>query len=350
MRKGTAKAPSKQFNMSGSVQPSRCRPAISGAHAFSFGEPEQVLGGDIGDYLGLFIDPLQDYYTPPVSLKGLAKISRISPHHGTIPYYKRNRLCQFFNETKTVTSSDLGRAGIDFLIFGNCYFKKIFNGLGQVVRLVHIPALNVRRMREHNRYCMLRPGKDLIKFQPNEVIHLLEYDVNQQIYGLPQYMGAINSILLNSESKQFRLKYFRNGAHMGFVFYTADARLSEEDEEALKNEISQSKGVGNFRSLFLNIPGGKPDSVKILPVGDIATKDEFERIQNITRDDAISVWRIQPALAGVMATNAGGHGDITKISKVYHDNETVPFQNVLLHVNDHLPKSRHISFSNQNVE
>jgi len=45
-----------------------------------------------------------------------------------------------------------------------------------------------------------------------------------------------------------------------------------------------------------------------------------------------------------MPDNAGGFGDIVKISKVYHENETVPMQNVFLSLNEYLPDNKKIVF------
>jgi len=314
--------------------------------AFSFGDPEPALGSAITDYLGTFLDPQGDYYTPPVSQRGLSKMLRANAHHGTIPYFKRNLLRKYFAPSAALSAEDLGNAGFDFMVFGHCYFKRIENRLGQLLRLQHLPALNMRRMTERDRYCMIQSsGLDPVKFAPGEVIQLREYDPNQQIYGVPQYLGGIHSVLLNEDATLFRRKYYNNGAHMGYIFYTADADLDPDDEKALKEQIRASKGVGNFRSLFLNIPGGKPDSVKIIPVGDIATKDEFERVKNLSRNDVLSMWRIQPALAGIMPENTGGFGDIEKISRVYFENEVVPMQDVFLALNQYLPAARQIQFN-----
>ena len=131
----------------------------------------------------------------------------------------------------------------------------------------------------------------------------------------------------------------------GNIFYTADADLEEADEQALKNQIRNSKGVGNFRSMFLNIPGGKPDSVKIIPVGDIATKDEFERVKNLTRNDILAMWRINGALAGILPENTGGFGDLDKISRNNYENEVVPVQQKFLQLNRVLHKDYKIEFS-----
>lgn len=319
-------------------------PAPARADCFSFGEAEPVLSKSPADYLGVFTGG-GDHYEPPVSLNGLAKLLRANGHHGTIPPFKRNRLLQYYKPNDTLSAQDLGAGSIDYDVFGNAYFQRIYNGLGQVLQYKHLPAINMRRMKQADTYCQVRPdGKPPIVFQPGEVVHLREYDVCQQIYGVPQYLGGINSVLLNEDATLFRRKYFKNGAHMGYILYTSDSSLSEEDEAMLKKKISESKGVGNFRSLYLNIPNGKKDSVQIIPVGDIATKDEYERITNITRADIIAMWRIQPALAGIMPSNPGGFGDIEKIASVYFEYETVPMQDVFLQLNEGLQPRRRIAF------
>ncbi|MFS1525807.1 phage portal protein [Microbulbifer sp. 2304DJ12-6] len=316
------------------------------SRVFNFGDPEPVLDNNLTDYLGTFLEPYGDYYIPPVSLSGLIKLLGASAYHGTIPYFKRNMLRKWYIANEVLPPEDLANAGFDHAVFGHCYFKKILNPFGQVLRLQHLPALNMRRRKEADRYCLLQPnGENPVLFAPGEVIQLKEYDPKQQIYGRPQYLGGVQAVLLNEDSTLFRRKYYRNGAHMGYVFYTADKNLSEEDEKLIKEQVRQSKGAGNFRSLFVNIPDGREKSVQIIPVGEIATKDEFERVKNLSRNDVISMWRIQPVLAGVMPENVGGFGDIEKISRVYYENEVVPMQDVFLALNAHLPQGRRIQFS-----
>lgn len=251
----------------------------SGALAFSFGDPESVLNNSPGDYLGVFLSP-HDYYEPPVSLRGLGKILRANGHHCTIPPFRRNRLLQYYKTGSAISDDSLGNASIDYDVFGNCYLQKVFNRFGQAIGYKHLPALTMRRMKEADRYCQLRTNGDQpLKFEPGEVVHLKEYDVMQSIYGIPQYYGGIQSIMLSEDATLFRRKYYVNGAHMGYILYTSDSSLDPKDEEAIKNAVKESKGVGNFRSLYLNIPNGKKESVQLIPVGDIATKDEYERIK-----------------------------------------------------------------------
>lgn len=314
------------------------------ATMFKFGEPESVLTNNIADYLGVFAAN-GDYYEPPISLAGLSKVLRANGYHGTIPPFRRNRLLQYYNSNEVLSDKDLGAASIDYDVFGNCYLQKIFNVFKEVIAFKHLPAISMRRMTKADAYCQLRKnGEKPIEFKPGEVIHLREYDVSQNIYGVPQYYGGINAVLLGEDATLFRRKYYVNGAHMGYILYTSDSSLSVDDEEAIKKAVKESKGVGNFRSLYLNIPNGKKDSVQLIPVGDIATKDEYERIKNITLHEILAMWRIQPALAGVMPNNTGGFGDIEKIARVYFEYETVPMQDNFLQLNQYLKPARHITF------
>lgn len=314
------------------------------AMAFKFGDPESVLNSSPADYLGVFSNG--EYYEPPVSLRGLGKILRANGYHCTIPPFRRNRLLQYYISNETLPDDQLGGASIDFDVLGNCYFQHLRNVFGETVGFRHLRAINMRKHKKDDVYIQLQPnGKDPIEFKPGEVIHLKEYDVMQGIYGIPQYFGGINAVMLGEEATLFRRKYYVNGAHMGYILYTADPSLDERDEEAIKKAVTESKGVGNFRSLYLNIPNGKEKSVQLIPVGDIATKDEFERIKNITRDEILAMWRIQAALAGVRPDNTGGYGDIEKIARVYFEYETVPAQDVFLQLNQYLKGSRKLAFT-----
>lgn len=316
----------------------------SSVTAFKLGDPEPVLSNNVADYLGVFAGS-GNYYEPPVSLDGLSKILRANGHHCTIPPFRRDRLIQHYKTSDVISDWDLGCANIDHDVFGNCYLQKIFNVFGEVIQFKHLPAITMRRMTKPDTYCQLRKnGLPPIEFKPGEVVHLKEYDVRQSIYGIPQYFGGINSVMLSEDATLFRRKYYVNGAHMGYILYTSDSSLSEEDEDAIKKAVKESKGVGNFRSLYLNIPNGKKDSVQLIPVGDIATKDEFERIKNTTRADILAMWRMQPALCGAIPENVGGFGDIWKIAEVYFEYETVPMQDRFLQLNQYLKPARHIQF------
>ncbi len=72
--------------------------------------------------------------------------------------------------------------------------------------------------------------------------HLREADINQEIYGLPEWLPALRSALLNESATLFRRKYYNNGSHVGFIMYMTDTAENEADVAALRSALKSAKG------------------------------------------------------------------------------------------------------------
>jgi len=311
--------------------------------AFTFGAPEAVLTNNIANYLGVFPSDDGTIYTPPASRVGLARLLQANAHHGAIPPFKRNLLLREFIPSRGFSLQAMNRSAMDFMVFGETYLLRKSSVFGQVLELEHLPAINMR-VKVDGGYVMLMPDGGRLEFDQDEVEHIFNYDVQQNIYGVPDYLGGLQALLLNEAATLFRRRYYNNGAHVGYIFYSNDPNMSEKDEEELQAQISGSKGVGNFRSMFVNIPGGAEKAIQIIPVGDFQSKDDLEKVKNITRNDIIAAWRMNPALAGIIPENSGGFGDIEKIDRVYTNNEIRPICQMFNQVNDTLREDRRISW------
>ncbi|VFQ47390.1 phage portal protein [Desulfoluna butyratoxydans] len=315
------------------------------AEAFNFGEPTPILASQLQDYVGVWLLDNGSYYSPPVSLAGLARLRGANAYHGPLLEFKTNMIMRAFKGSAAVPMLQMLPFVTDYVTFLNAYFQKVTNWMGEVIALVHLPAINMRRMKEPGQYCMLNVNGSRTDFQPGEVIHVKNYDVAQTIYGLPSYLGAIQSMLLNEDATLFRRRYYLNGAHAGYIFYSSAATLGDKEQNAIRDAVKSTKKLGNFRNLYLHVPNGREKDFQIIPVGDFSTKDDLEKIKNISRDDIIAAHRIPPALASVVPTEArGGFGDITKADQVYEKNEIEPIRKILLQINDHLTGTRRIAF------
>ncbi|WP_047576614.1 phage portal protein [Pseudomonas syringae] len=278
-----------------------------------------------------------------MSRQGLAKLLRANAHHGAIPGFKRNLLLREFIPSLGMSTRTMSCAALDFMVFGEMYLYRHRNAFGEVLEMEHLPAINMRIKRAGGFARLLADGKEE-EFDQDEVEHVFNYDVEQNVYGVPDYLGGMQALLLNEAATLFRRRYYSNGAHAGYIFYTNDANLSEEDENELRAQITASKGVGNFRSMFVNIPGGTEKAIQIIPVGDFQAKDELEKVKNITRNDVIAAWRMNPALAGIIPENSAGFGDIEKIDRVYTSNEIRPICQLFDQVNDTLRQDRRFAW------
>lgn len=309
--------------------------------AFTFGEDVSVIDGRSawGYFEGLWRNA--DWYEPPVPFLALAKSFRMSPHHESAIRLKIKLLRRHFVPTRWMDTDTHDRLVLDYLQMGNLFAERINNLGGRVLRYKHSPALHTRVGVETGRYFWTRPGDfgsspyGAHEFAPGSVCHVMEPDVEQEIYGLPEWLSALQSGLLNENATLFRRRYYLNGAHAGFVFYLSEPTISEKDANAIRDKLKQAKGVGNFKNLFIHAPNGKRDGVQIVPIAEVAAKDEFAGIKNITRDDILAAHRTPPQLLGIIPQNNGGFGDVRSANDMFFINEVTPIMAKIRQLNEH---------------
>ena len=276
------------------------------AEAFTFDDPVPVMDrAEILDYVQAW--SAGDWYEPPVSWSGLAKTFRAGVHHGSAIYFKRNVLSSTFIPHKLLTREEFDKWALDFLTFGNGYIDRRTNRLGGTLALKRAPSKYMRRRIDLQRFVQLN-------------------GYHQEVYGLPEYLGALHSAWLNESATLFRRKYYENGSHAGFILYMTDAAQSQSDVDKMREALKNSKGPGNFRNLFMYAPNGKKDGIQLIPVSEVTAKDEFFNIKNVTRDDLLAAHRIPPQLMGIVPSNTGGFGAADKAAEVFGLNEIAPLQ------------------------
>lgn len=308
---------------------------VGNMEAFAFGDPEAVL--DRREILDFLECPDNGkWYEPPISMDGLAKSSRSAVHHASAMLVKRNILVSCFEPHPMLSRTDFSIFAHEFIIFGNAYLERRDSVLREPMRLLPAKAKYTRRGLDMETYFFVPKYNEEHKFKKGRVFHLLEPDVNQEIYGLPEYIPALHSAWLNESATLFRRKYYKNGSHAGFILYLTDPAQQQEDVDNLRQALKDSKGPGNFRNLFVYAPNGKKDGLQIIPVSEVAAKDEFASIKNVTRDDQLAAHRVPPQLMGIVPNNTGGFGDAGTAAAVFAANEIAPLQARMLEVNDWL--------------
>lgn len=62
-------------------------------------------------------------------------------------------------------------------------------------------------------------GYEEHEFQHDSICHIRETDIDQRIYGTPEYISALQSAWLNESATLFPCaRYYNNGDHAGFYF------------------------------------------------------------------------------------------------------------------------------------
>ena len=311
--------------MNSSNTPAAMAQRSTAPQAFTFGEPEAVMDRrDILDYVECWMNGR--WYEPPVSFEGLARSLRSATHHGSAVHFKAQVLASTFKPHKRLSRSTVQKAALDFITFGNAYLEHVPNLLGTTLEFRHALAKYVRRAANLEEFFFVRSWQQEHDFARGSICHLIEPDVDQEVYGLPQYLASLQSAWLNESATLFRRRYYNNGSHAGFILYLTDPAAEQGDIDGLRDALKSARGIGNFKNLFMYSPDGKKDGINLIPIGETAAKDEFFNIKNVSRDDQLAAHRIPPQLMGVVPANAGGFGDVVNAARVFARNEIFPLQ------------------------
>lgn len=302
-------------------------PQSNGAVVFSL--PETVMPNMwLTDYDSLYYNEGDGYWEPPIDRHLLANLPRRNAQHGGILQSRANMATARFT-SGGMSAQEVGAAFLNLVQFGDVALLKIRNGFGKVLRLFPLPSYRTRVTGDGGA-AVLQRDNEVKYYKPADIVWVRIYDTVQQVYGCPDYLGGLQAALLNEDSTLFRRKYYINGAHMGFILYASDPNLDATVEQELKDKIAASKGVGNFRSLFVNIPNGKEKGIQVIPVGNFESKDEFFNVKAVSAQDVFNAHRFPAGLGGMIPTNTAGLGDPTKYDMVYFKSETRPLIKMLV--------------------
>ncbi|HHX2521203.1 TPA: phage portal protein [Neisseria subflava] len=278
------------------------------------------------------------YYEPPVNLSDLAGLMRTGIHHASALQCKLNVLAATFIPSKWLSRGEFKKLAFGFLVLGNGYLQVERNRLGQPLTLKNRLGLYMRRASKKDGYFYLRHhlATDADFIPATDIVHLMQPDLSQEVYGIPDYLAGMSSAELNKSATTFRRRYYDNGSHAGFIVYATDNNLNQTDWDQLKAQFKAAQREGNFKNVFLRSSGGSPDGIKLIPISEVAAKDEFINIKNTTAQDMLTIHRVPPALMGVVPQAAGGLGDARTAAEVFAANEIAPIQTAFLEANDQL--------------
>ncbi|PKG74815.1 phage portal protein [Shewanella sp. GutCb] len=294
-----------------------------------FSLPETVMPNMwLTDYDSLYYNDSDGYWEPPVDRHLLANLTRRNAQHGGIVQSRANMAASRFT-SGGMSAQQVTATFLNLVKFGDVALLKVRNGFRQVVRLFPLPSYRTRVAGDGGAVVLERDS-NVKHYKAKDIIWVRQYDDVQQIYGCPDYLGGLQAALLGEDATMFRRKYFINGAHMGFIMYATDPNLDPNVEKDLQDKIQNSKGVGNFKSLFVNIPNGKEKGLQIIPVGNFESKDEFGNVKTVSSQDVFNAHRFPPGLGGMVPINTAGFGDPEKYEVVYFKSETKLLINILV--------------------
>ena len=303
--------------------------------SFTFGDSVALdKESDVTQYFEAYFNG--KWYELPFDMRGISRLFGSAVWLKSQLTVKRNILTSCLIKSPFISHTSFNRLVNDYLWTGNCYPERIDNRLGNLLEVRSTPSRYMRKGKDGAFFQISSDGwqAQAHEFKQGSILHLDEPDLNQEIYGVPDWLPAVFSAALNTESGKFRLRYYRNGSHTGYVMYVTDEEIHDDDIESIKTAMKQAKGPGNFRNMFVHSPGGDKDGLKIMPISEIAAKDEFFNIKNVTRDDILGACRVPVSLMGFVPGNNNKVEGSSSAAPVFSRNEIEPLQAVFEQIND----------------
>ncbi len=271
------------------------------------------------------------YWEHRLSLNWLDQLITSVPYHGSALALKRNVLARscILKNPQVLSRQTLMRLIDDYLAFGNTYLEPEANGRGKLIGLHHHLAMWTRRGETESDFWWIdHLTHEAAQPFGVEIFQISNYDRRQEVYGIPDYISALHSALLNQAATVFRVEFSENKGLVRFILHiTAD--LEEDVMDSIEQKFKSTRGF-SIEDMLIHDPEGKPDGVKLIPImGDIS-KDDFLNVNKISREAVFTAHRVPPQLMGVIPENTGGFGGADVAAEIFVQNEIVPLYSALI--------------------
>ena len=159
-------------------------------NAFTFDGPWPVSGAhDLLD--NMYCADNGRYYETPVDWYGLARQFGYASWHQSALYFKRNVLSGCFIPHKLLSRQAFSAFALDWFVFGNGYLEMRKNRLNGPLGFRNSLAKYTRRGSDLDTYWFIQAGLQDHPFIPGSVCHVINPDIHQEIYGMPEYLAGL---------------------------------------------------------------------------------------------------------------------------------------------------------------
>jgi len=202
------------------------------------------------------------------------------------------------------------RLGYDLETFGNCYIEIAPTPDGPA--LYHIPAVTM--FHKYNGGFRQRTGarqQDFPAWDGTErgVWHLGLYHPEAVAYGQPDWLPALNAILLDARATGWSTAFFENNCVPRWAILVKNQSIAKKTDETIRGFFqSQFQGVGQAHRALLLTDVNDVEFVKLQQdLKDIALTE----LKQNSRDEVVAAHGVPPRLLGIITSGQlGGGGEM----------------------------------------
>lgn len=216
-------------------------------------------------------------------------------------------------------SSAIWTLALDLETFGNAYLEAVPSAAGPA--LYPIPAVTVWRTRTGFRQRAGARQQDWPAWDGTargvRALSLPHPDAGA--YGAPDWLPALNAILLDARASEWNARFFENNCMPAWAIITRDAALTDEAQAAIRDFFqAQHKGVLHaHKTLLLSAGGGE---LRFERLQTDAKDMSFADLKRFAREEVLAAHGVPPRLLGVIVSGQlGGGGEMTAQLQFFKD-------------------------------
>jgi hypothetical protein len=238
--------------------------------------------------------------------------------------------------------SILKKIALDVTIFGGYCLQIIWNrAFTGIAEVYHMDFSKVRRSVDReifyysNTWLKYRP--DVSEYpsfgvvnklkQPIQLFYYQEYRPMQESYPLPDYMGALKWIELDTEISNFHLNNVKNNFWGGALISFNGAVPTEEEQKIIVDKVTEKfTGSDNAGSLVITFSDGKERAPTIdrVPVDNL--DKQFDILNKTLQTEVFTGHRVtSPMLFGIKTEGQlGGRAELLESNELFQNNYVTP--------------------------
>lgn len=214
------------------------------------------------------------------------------------------------------------RLALDLETFGNAYLEVApGGGAADAPTLYPVPAVTVWRTRAGFRQRAGARQQEWPAWSGRErgIAALGLPHPQASAYGLPDWLPALNAILLDGRATEWNYRFFENNCVPAWAIVVKDAVLTPDAHDAIRDFFrAQHKGALNaHKTLLLQAGGGELRFERL----QADTRDmSFAELKRFARDEIVAAHGVPPRLLGIVtAGQLGGGGEMTAQLQFFKD-------------------------------
>ena len=235
------------------------------------------------------------------------------------------------------------RCVFDYVLFGGFAVEGLRSADKRIVRLNYINVQNVRTDEDLTTAFLSNKwgsysGKDIIElplYNKDEIQdHFIFYyrgKITRNINPIPIYAGALKSIEILNNIRDFHLNNLNNGFSSAAIINLNDGNIKTRELKEIKEKIEKNFcGTRNAGKFLLLNGGDKEHEATILKLDANNFGEQYYALQDSSKEDLFVAFRMNPILVGVNVETGFSKEEFENAYSLYYATVVKPIQSEVI--------------------